>query len=257
MRYNILIPITRKWCIKDFFKSVNEMCIPQGYTEFILYVDSNDKDLISEVYFFSKLLKMNKYESKVVLSGKEQPGEFGNVHKRRARIIEMREACKEHLTADYLFSLEDDTIAPKDAFKKLSRIMETNNNVGFATGAEVQRWGMYSVGAYVFENPEKVVSLMPKKGIELIDMAGMYCYMTKTELYKKHKFTEDSMLGPDMLFAWDIVKQGKDAYIDWSVRCKHLTKKETIGFDKVGQLSIDKKDKEWILTYDLESEKIS
>ena len=257
--YSLFLPITRKWFFDTFIRSIHDIDLPKNRVEVIFYLDTNDKELEQMVLLQAKIMALNGFNGVgIFTSGKDQPGEYGQRDERRKRIIEMREKTKEIIKGQYIFSVEDDTIVPRYAFKKLSKIIETGSNVGFVTGAEVGRWGIECVGAYQFtEEKGKLVafkSLMPSEGVQSIDAGGMYCYIARTDLYKKIKFRNESELGPDMLFVLDI-KKTHNAFIDWSVKCEHHTKGRVYTLDDALELQGEFKDK-WHLTYESQGGKI-
>lgn len=154
---------------------------------------------------------------------------FSREH-RRMRIAKINNYAKQFIQdCKYIFGIEDDTLFPTDALRKLKKHYETKPFAGFIEGVEVGRWGVPSIGAWIADDiydPSRIESVMPGKGIQEIDAGGLYCYLTKRESYEQHDFTDFKQygLGPDVGFGLDLRQQGLKNYIDWTIDCAHGTK---------------------------------
>jgi hypothetical protein len=226
--YSLFVPFTRLWCAEPFLKSLETMILPRQSMEIIFLNDTNDDDL---QLILSNWMNDHGQEfngAKLYQSGKSYPGEFADVSYRRERICMMKEKSKELLSKTaFVFCLEDDTIAPPNAFSKLMENLTADDDIAVSSGVEVGRWTSPIIGAWMIEpleHPNKITSIRYKKwGIREVDGCGWYCYVTYTSSYKAaHYRYEAESLGPDVVYAYDQRKAGYRVVIDWSIACTHL-----------------------------------
>lgn len=198
----------------------------------IFYVDTDDPRVINPCIKKTEeyLKTFRRWVCKV--SGNMAPSEVRLLH-RRDRIVEAHTKIKELLLDDskYIFGVEDDTLFPEWSVNEMMPVI-VRPDCGFIEGVQVGRWSLKYVGAWrvdKLKNPKKILSMpcldtREKEGrfIEKIDAGGFYCFMTKTELYKKHKFRwEGDCFGPDVVYGLDLRKKGYNCYIDWSLVTGH------------------------------------
>jgi hypothetical protein len=86
------------------------------------------------------------------------------------------------------------------------------------------------VGAWRFDDiyePTRMESAMPGKGLEEIDGAGFYCYLTPREYYTSHEYKpyDNAQMGPDLNYSMWLRRQGNQNYIDWDVQMGHIDAK--------------------------------
>jgi hypothetical protein len=135
------------------------------------------------------------------------------------------------------FLLEDDTICPPDAFKRLYGKLMSSRHIGFVTGIETGRFatpwipvrlGVHKVkmrGLKVLERH----SLNPNtKGIVPIDAAGVYCFAARTKAYLSgfEGYDPASLKIPffalDNVLVWNMKQHGWRVLADFNVWCTHL-----------------------------------
>lgn len=225
--YSLFIPFTREWMVEDFLNSLDGMKVPLSETEFVFYNDTDNRSLqwILTDYLNEKLPYING--AKVYMSGNRAPTEI-DVNIRRERIVAMKNKSKD-LIADskFVFCLEDDTfVSDPDALSKLITQISSDETIGFVSGVERGRWGFGIIGAWKMDdytNPSWVSTLPYKEtGIEEVDGAGWYFYVTRTPLYKQADYRfEAECLGPDVCYVMDVRRQGYRCLVDWSIPCGH------------------------------------
>lgn len=172
---------------------------------------------------------------------------------RRKRIAELNNFAKDYIKTKWLFAVEDDTVVPSDTLVKLQRDYNNHPYAGFIEGVEVGRWNIPHIGAWRTDdiyNPTRFESLLPnyELRIEPIDAGGLYCYLTKSENFLDHDFLDFKQygLGPDVGFGMGLRQKGLKNYIDWSIKCRHLTKRGEIILDSnIDQVILNKTEKGW------------
>ena len=227
---SIVIPFTREWVVDDFLAMFEK--IDFGLKTAIELIFYNDSDNIK---LQEKLLKWITVNGdafgahKIYMSGNPllpEAGDGHNVTMRRERIVEMkRNTAKLVGNSFFVFCLEDDTFVAPDTYKKLLRHIQ-KPNVGLASGVELGRWAYSVIGAWSItplEDPETVETIpYCKSGIQEVSATGWYCYITKTNLYKKAEYRfEAECFGPDVCYGWDVSRSGREVLVDWSIVCEH------------------------------------
>jgi len=132
--------------------------------------------------------------------------------------------------ADWVFSMEDDSIIPSDALERLINVTRTEEKVGMATGVELGRWGVQYVGAWTVDDIENVQLITSVENriletslVQEIDACGLYCGLIRADLYKEHEFFTYNGLGPDVNLGLFIRNKGFNNYIAWGIPVIHLT----------------------------------
>lgn len=163
-----------------------------------------------------------------------------DVQARRKRIAAIHNQAKKYIRHDtgWVFVIEDDTIIPYDAYKKLMRVALGSSSIGQVTGVELGRWGVPYVGAWIADDiydVKELTSVVNKitqpELTENIDACGLYCTLIRTDLYKQHDFTSENGLGPDVNLGIENRQLGFQNIIHWGVPCAHYTT-DTLGIEK-------------------------
>lgn len=216
-----------------YFDCVHKLEMPKEKIHWIIYIDSNDLELLDKVKAKAKEFKF--LTTKIYFANKKDKYENKNFTERADQITGnlkrmVNECAKFNNYTPYFFMLEDDTLCPPDAFKKLWKLIKKDEKVVYASGVEISKCNDRHLGVgYLKEDDEGNINwrLMPKpkkRGIESFDSGGWYCWIGKTDVIRTHKFRiiEDGrFLGPDTLMVFDLKKRGFKCLTDWSVSCKH------------------------------------
>ena len=194
----------------------NLLCIVDGDPELFL----RTRNLVNDTKFNERLTTQLNYPGK---------SPRFDIAERRRRIAAAHNQAGELVTHKngYILSIEDDTVVPRLALEKLLKVASVNRAFGMAEGVELGRWGVPYVGAWRADdiyNPTSIRSLEDSFGpdIEKIDAGGLYCLLTKTQLYKEHTFYSENGLGPDINFGIALRQLGYDNFIHWGVSCIHF-----------------------------------
>jgi len=226
-------PFSGRWsCIYHYFKSLSHLDKQNADVQLLFYDNSCDTD-------FGNLLKtyMQKHKnefSHMNYIKDETPPMAGKILKEEAVARIMNEALK-FISTEFMFELEDDVVAPSNAFKKLLEHLSSRPQTAFVQGVTLSRWDKLTPNAGVIRevvtHPKNLelskaynVSSLPMKltGLEPIGTVGFTCYAARTSRLREVGFRTDSNgNGPDVLLGMDLNKKNWDVLIDWSVRCGH------------------------------------
>ena len=234
---SLLVLFSKEFVYDRFIEQLRGLQMPYQKTEIVILLDSNNKQLFMRLCADIEAITKDKgYNgSRVYFSEKSPLGNFDPVHMRRLRIAQNHEEAKTFLSdTDWLFLYEDDTFFRPDAFNLLKSLF--NRKTGFVEGAEVGRWELRHIGAWSISpvgNPTKIKTVLPKKkGTTVIQGGGFYCLVTKTKLYKAARFrSEAECLGVDVVYGWDLAKEGYVNRVFWWLPCEHVTETKSIFVD--------------------------
>ncbi len=227
----------KKYCLSEFAEGLKNL----SYDNFdVLLVDNTKDD-----NYFNEIKKIGLPAVK---------GEF--LEKATDRIAESRNILKEKVLAggyDYLFSLEQDVVAPKDAIQKLlshnkkiitglyfkyeliNDKVEMSPLIYKALTAEVlkeltqgehgediieemkrnETWDSHWRIPMTFEQVEKPMLMK-------IDFCGLGCILIHREVLEKIKFRADQRSFDDMHFCEDARNLGYEIWADTEVKCRHF-----------------------------------
>lgn len=241
----IVSPFAGRWaCIYQYFKSMQGLDTTGLNVHIVFYDNSCDEDFGMLLQAFLKNNK-NKYKSCTYIVDKNNP--VASVGEVKDMIIgRIMNTFKKHIkSSEYVFVVEDDTVVPSDALKKLMTDIHMMPKAGCIQGVEVGRHNTSYIGvtrmAEVYTYPPLPNKPNPDTqymgcltvqspefkaaGVEEIGGGGFYCSLFKSAAYKKVDFEErlkecssvDVVVGPKLR------RIGYKWYVDWSVRCTHHT----------------------------------
>jgi len=202
----------KEYCLKQYAEAVKNLTYP-NYD--ILLVDNSEND---------EYLKKIKKEGLPATKGPYFEGA-------RDRIITSRNILREKTieSYDYLLSLEQDVIPPKDIIEKLMRHgKEIVTGVYFANN--VMPDGTTALIPLVYKlTDEKTLSMKPlsedevfKDQLMQVVSCGLGCVLINKKVLEKIKFKYEKNTFDDRWFCIDAYKLKIPIYVDTSVRCKHL-----------------------------------
>lgn len=228
----IVLPVSREDYLDKVFATLELTECNRNTTNLLVIVDG-DSNLFVKTRNF---VEMSKFAERLCIKfSDETKTPRYSTQMRAKRIAKIHNEIKEHIwKCDYIFGLEDDTIIPYDAIKKLLRNYSNYPHAGFIQGVELGRWGVPYVGAWQVDDvyePTKINSILPGTGLQEIDAGGFYCFLTTRDNYATHNFKpwQQNGLGPDVDFGLTLREMGQLNYIDWSIRCVHKRDKGPIG----------------------------
>lgn len=248
MTTTIILPVSRKDYLKKIFVMLELLDCDRSKTNLLCYCDGS-LELFQEA---RNLVVNSKFKERLCVYRKKGIGSVSSIHGRRQRISDIHNEIKELINeTDFIFLIEDDTMFPTNTLQKMLHTAMIKRYFGFISGVEVGRWGLTHIGGWVVDdiyNTKEIISIKKGKGIIEVDGAGLYCCLTTKENYMKNIFKPyDKVLGPDFDFGINLRQKGLKNYLDYSIECQHLTKKEslTVSNSKIVQVKFEKSDDDW------------
>lgn len=225
----IVIPVSRDLFLLRLFASLEILECDPAQVNLLVYVDG-DYNLFEKARNFTV---NSKFADRLCVYREKGLPNVGSIRGRRKRISEIHNEIKGLLKkVDYVFIIEDDTIIPPNTLKTLLNDYSNYPYAGFISGVQVGRWGYAHIGAWntddIYE-PSEITSVGIDKGVREIDAAGLYCCLIKFDNYYTHSFSPyESILGPDVDFGIKLRQSGLKNYINYDIKCSHLTKRGEI-----------------------------
>jgi len=257
IKITLYVPFSRPWAIEPFFTNLNKMDLPRESIELVVLIDTEDQNFVRDVN--QKIEWLESY------------GSFGRVHsmatvnkpldkkchviERRMRIVENWGIAKKMFgKTDWFFGLEDDTLCPSQTFWNLfnvfvihssNELIKKEKEVVYVEGAQAYRQ-VSAVGAWHIGYKEAYTLAPHPAGIEQINGGGFFCFLTKTEYIKKHKFmSRNGLFSSDVDFVHRLSYKGL-CFINWGIQCGHLLENGKILFpDTMGQIVYVRNNGEW------------
>lgn len=231
METTVILLVSKKDHLAQMFARLELLKCDKKKTNLLVYVDG-PLTLFQSARNYTVNSKFN--QKLCVNRNKGQP-DVSNQRKRRRRIADIHNEIKEHIAnCDYVFLVEDDTLLPTNALDKLIGHALIDGYAGFISGVQLGRHGFLHVGAWKVDSvyePYGIESTGVDEGLQPVDAAGLYCCLIKKDLYMAHHFEPfEKILGPDVDLGIKLRQQGYQNYVDYSIKCGHMNKKETIEF---------------------------
>lgn len=223
MKITAILPVSRIKYLDRVLESLTNQT--QKPDSLVVVFDGSDNEFLQVrnkvvELKFDKVLCVPSTNQKIASTIPERRIHITNIHNQLRDLIG---------DCDWIFSLEDDSVLPPDALRKLAKFAKLNEDVGMVTGVEIGRWGVPYIGAWKVDNIDKpyqvtsMTSRVAEDCVEGIDACGLYCALVRADYYKTHKFFTDNGLGPDVNLGLYLRQQGFNNYIDWSIHVTHLT----------------------------------
>lgn len=244
----IVLPISRPYFLQSVFNHLEYVLCDPKEVSLLTYVDGDQR-----LYEKARNLTVNsRFNQKLcVYRAKGQPS-AGSVKRRRKRIADIHNELKQYINdSDYIFCLEDDTLIPPQTISNLYKKITESVGIGFVSGVELGRWGYKHIGAWEVDDvyDTNIFTSIPHgQGIRKVDAAGMYCCMINSVFYLRHHFEPfEDVAGPDVNFGLYLRRQGLTNYVDYSIKCTHLSLKEEIKYDPnyIVQVELKREDTRW------------
>lgn len=230
-----------------FFKALDLMDLPRENIHLLVYDNTEDplleealKDelsrfMCSECRQFKSVRLYKSY-----LKGRGNIKGSGNELFHVSKLFNIWSMWKKSygmVYTDTFFQLEDDTIAPPNAFKRLFSILYKNPRAAMVTGISTGRdsfpWTPVGVGVQKMKMRGLFCitrhSLSPDtKGIVSVNSCGVYCFAARTAAFKTgfDKYDPAKLHVPffamDNIFIYNITRHGYKILADFSTWVLHL-----------------------------------
>jgi len=229
----IILPVSRDMYLKRVFAQLELLQCDRTQVNLLCFVDG-PLNLFEKARNFTVNSKFNE---KLCVYRRRGEGSVGSIKRRRQRIADIHNELKVLIkNAEYIFLIEDDTIVPTNALAKLLHHYLTMPSMGIVSGIQIGRWGFDHIGAWLVDDiysPNAITSVKLEEGLQQVDATGLYCCLTRAEHYLRFNFEPFmNALGPDVAFGVYLRQQGYLNYVDYSIKCDHITAKEKISFDR-------------------------
>lgn len=244
----IVLLVSREFFLQRIFANLDLLECDPAMTN-LLVISDGDYTLFERSRNFTV---NSRFKERLCIYRKKGLPNVGSVRSRRTRIADIHNEAKELIQeCDYILLLEDDTIISPNTLKALLSDYSYAPHAGFISGVELGRWGYTHIGAWKVDdiyNTKQITSVLDGNGLEEVDAAGFFCCLVKKDNYIKHNFQPfENILGPDVNFGLELRKVGLKNYIDYTVKCKHITKRGDISFHNsdIMQVQFTKENEKW------------
>lgn len=220
MKFSVVVLVSRPEYLNTVTENLEKLELP-GSSELVVMIDNSN---IGDS-FVTEEIKKRFYATTIKNISHTKPPS-GASPQARNRISQVRNESKP-LVGDthYVFSFEDDTVIPADAFMKLS--MNIDDKTGVISGVQVGRHTEKIIGAWFADHywfPSEFTTLGKNEittPLVSVSGTGMYCYITPTKTYKEAQYGWHMPVGPDVWYGLFCLSKGLTVRVDQSVVCGH------------------------------------
>lgn len=234
--------LCRDEVLDEYFAQIKHLGLPKQ-THWFIMVDSNDDAFIDKIKEYQEKHEYQFLSSRMFVTGETNEAYSRDFETRGMRIANfikliINQVAERIGGTEFFFMVEDDTIAPKNAYRDLKPLMK-DPKVAYASGIEPGRGYSRHTGVCYLKENEKgeiwernIPSMQNSKGkirsdIIPIEGGGWYCWIGRTSqmadfiFHKKFRCVDGKMLGPDVMMVYDLVKFGFKALCNMAVQCSH------------------------------------
>ena len=273
MGWTMVLCFSRYWCVRRFFLNFEKLEFDRAHCHLLIYNNTNDKSLDNILLkycrryhqghkpthgrrnYLAPFASVRLYKSFRPYGGIVF-GQEAEFDKSKLPIIyEMQRDIANMITTRKFFMLEDDTLPPEYAVKRLFYKLERSKNIGLVSGVEPTRSPRLTdkarIGAYnLLWGNNKIlerVSLSPDlRGHQECDAVGFYCLAGKTKAWRMGKRNLENIIevqktaepnwAIDTLWTNMVKTAGYKVFADFDTPCLHM---QSIG-DKIYFWAIDR-----------------
>ena len=243
----LIVCFSRTFLVPFFFKALQEMDLPREDIHLLVYDNTEDGLLSAKILDeISRFMCPKCYQFKSVrlfksyLKGRGNITGSGNEQFRKSKLYNIWHMWKRVYNMVFtptFFQLEDDTIAPPHAFKRLFKGLQARPKAamitGISTGRNPMPWVPTGLGVHHMKMKGLKIlerhSLSPDtKGVVEIDGCGVYCFAARTKPFLTgfHNYDPEKLrvpfFGMDNIFTYNMKKHGYKLFADFSVWVSHL-----------------------------------
>jgi len=202
----------KEYCFKEYLKGIKSLTYPN--CDILLIENSEDNTYFNKIKKHLPTIKGPYHESAL------------------DRIIDSRNILREKVLKgnyDYLFSLEQDVIPPKETLNKLIKHnKKVISGIYFVRNPIQGQIKLIPLAYKEIPSEEELPSMRPLNDMELdsnslmkIVSCGLGCVLIHRSILEKIKFRYENKVFDDRFFCIDLYKQKIPIYADTSIKCKH------------------------------------
>lgn len=223
----LFCPFTRWWATEKWIEDLKKVEHDPSLVNLCFIVDG-DQALIANT--LKRFAEENNYRSFHIKINHDWSGNEVQINIRRARIADVKNQSKDLVSrtdGKYIIGLEDDTeFSRLSSFEQLLQPILDDNEVGFVEGVQMGRWGANVIGAWKADDivdPNEIMTLMPRTGLQEITGGGWYGYATTRELYLNCEYytSTSQPYGPDVNYGFYVNQMGYKCLINWDIVFGH------------------------------------
>lgn len=155
------------------------------------------------------------------------------IDERRKRIAHnqhmLQEAVRDY-DVDLVWQVESDNDMPEDTLEKLLAtyivMNERNEDLGYVSGIQVGRHGVYALGAWHFAQDRQSFNSVDYKaqGLVEVDATGFYCLLASKDVWLKGQASwNGERWGPDVVYGLNLKDQGYRMFVNMDIKIGHKT----------------------------------
>jgi len=257
--FTLVVTFSRAWCVRPFFNNLEKIDFDRSKCHLLIYNNTNnvflDDLLIAKARRYQQFHKQKYGERKqfppyasvrLFKSFRKIGGTvFGHVpsfDKSKLPVIyEMQRDISGMITTKYFVEIEDDTLPPSYAIKRLLRKLRSNKKIGLVSGIEPTRSphieDMARLGVYYLIRPgaiirERISLDKDLRGFQEIDASGFYLNAIRTEAWQKatkimiREMEKLKIADPawaiDTLWTNNVKRSGYRVLCDMETPCLHM-----------------------------------
>lgn len=236
--------ISRDVVLDEYFGQIEKMGLPKD-THWLIIVDTDQEQFVDKIKGYQKKYEGLFLSSRMFVTWESSLAHSRDFEARGMRIanfirIIINQSVLKFGGTKFLFMVEDDTLVPKDAFKKLLPLMK-DEKVVYASGVECGRGFTKHTGICWLVKDEhgeiigrKIPSMKKLKGVVEIGGGGWYCWIGRGQSLKawlnnsKMRCFDGKMLGPDVMMCHDLQEAGYKCLCDTRVQCSHYDERRNV-----------------------------
>ena len=257
--WTMVLCFSRAWCVRPFFSHFEKLEFDRSKCHLLIYINTNDpyldrlilkkarrymqwhKQKYGERKLFPPFASVRVFKSFRKYGGIVFGQEVSFEASKLPTILDMQIDISRMITTKKFFMIEDDTLVPHHAVKRMFRKLGRSRKNGLVSGVEPTRSPRLTekarVGAYnLIREKNKIlerISLSPDlRGFQKCDAVGFYCLAAKTKAWLKgrdiflEEIEEQKTAEPnwaiDTLWTNDVKRAGYEIFADFETPCLHM-----------------------------------
>jgi hypothetical protein len=156
------------------------------------------------------------------------------INERRTRIAENHQRLRQSVIEykpEYVWQLEGDVDLPENALERLYGHLLRLGDIGYISGIQVGRHGLYCLGAWTNFTEDSFQSIdHTLTGVQQVEATGFYCLLAPANVWLSGVASwTDEPYGPDVTWGRSIPEP---KYVDMGLHIGHVIKNGTIRPDQ-------------------------